>query len=91
LKNDSDADWVARAERCLARALHVTSSSERAWVSRWPSALPVFDVEHTEAVKALEAALGSSSVRLAGAAFHGSGIDAAVRSALRAEAALSGA
>jgi protoporphyrinogen/coproporphyrinogen III oxidase len=77
----SDADWSARAERCLARALHLRTSFDRAWVSRWPNALPVFDDAHRERVAALEAALRGRGVALAGSAFHGSGIDAAVKSA----------
>jgi oxygen-dependent protoporphyrinogen oxidase len=76
----SDAAWAERAERALARALSLTGSAERAWVSRWPSGLPVFDEPHRARVAALEAELLPHSIRLAGAAFHGSGIDAAVRS-----------
>jgi oxygen-dependent protoporphyrinogen oxidase len=41
-------------------------------------------------VAALERALAGSGVLLAGAAFHGSGIDAAVRSAEAAAAAIRG-
>jgi protoporphyrinogen/coproporphyrinogen III oxidase len=77
----SDDEWIVRAERSLARALRLRTSFERAWVSRWPDALPVFDDAHRERVAALEAALRGRGVFLAGSAFHGSGIDAAVRSA----------
>jgi oxygen-dependent protoporphyrinogen oxidase len=84
----SDADWAARAERALARALPVRAPALRAWVSRWPNALPVFDAEHTARVREFEAALAGKRVLLAGSAFHGSGIDAAVRSAESAAAAL---
>jgi len=39
--------------------------------------------EHRAHVAALETALANDPIALAGAAFHGSGIDAAVRSAER--------
>lgn len=77
----SDDDWVARATQQLARVLPLRAPAERSWVSRWSSALPVFDTPHRERVEALEAALSGHNVYLSGAAFHGSGIDAAVRSA----------
>jgi oxygen-dependent protoporphyrinogen oxidase len=79
-----DAAWVERAERAIARALAPRARSLRAWVARWPHALPVFDAEHRERVARLEKALAGTGVLLAGSAFHGSGIDAAVRSARRA-------
>ena len=76
-----DAAWAARAEACLARVIQLRGTFLRAWVSRWVHALPVFDPGHRECVRALEAGLSGSRLRLAGSAFHGSGIDAAVRSA----------
>jgi oxygen-dependent protoporphyrinogen oxidase len=86
----SDAEWSARAERSLGRALRLRTSFERSWVSRWRDALPVFDDAHRERVAALEAALRGRGVVLAGSAFHGSGIDAAVKSAEQASKALAG-
>ena len=80
-----DAAWVARAEHGLARALSLRVPAEHAWVARWADALPVFDAVHEARVVALEAALAGSGIALAGAAFHGPGIDAALRSARRAE------
>ena len=77
----SDAEWSLRAERALAQTLPVSAPAQRAYVSRWPSALPVFDEAHRARVSALEAALSNAGIWLAGAAFHGSGIDAAIRSA----------
>lgn len=85
-----DGEWVARAERCARRVLSLDGGPSASWVSRWPHALPVFDAAHRERVAALEAALRGSGVSLAGAAFHGSGIDGAVRSAEAAAAALDG-
>ena len=83
-----DAAWSARAERALRRALTLRRGFERAWVSRWRDALPVFDDAHRARVRELEAALRGRGVVLAGSAFHGAGIDAAVRSADDAALAL---
>jgi oxygen-dependent protoporphyrinogen oxidase len=88
LRDFGDEEWLARAERCAHAALELRGKAERSWVSRWDRALPVFDPEHRARVAALEAALAGSGVLLAGAAFHGSGIDGAVRSADTAAAAL---
>jgi oxygen-dependent protoporphyrinogen oxidase len=85
----SDDAFVARAERSLRRALPLRSGFDRAWVSRWQNALPVFDDAHRARVAALEAAFGERALVLAGSAFHGSGIDAAVRSAEAAARSLS--
>lgn len=85
-----DAAWAERAHRQLQRALELRTEPERAWVSRWERALPVFDDAHRGRVAALEAALAGSGVSVTGACFHGSGIDAAVRSAEAAARALGG-
>jgi protoporphyrinogen/coproporphyrinogen III oxidase len=87
----SDSAWTERAERGLASALPVRASALRSFVSRWPNALPVFDPAHRARVSALEATLaqGAQQIWLAGAAFHGSGIDAAIRSAEAAALAIS--
>jgi oxygen-dependent protoporphyrinogen oxidase len=79
-----DAEWKARAERGILRVLSPSARPERAWVARWRAALPVIDAAHRARVAALETALEGSHVVLAGAAFHGSGIDAALCSAERA-------
>jgi oxygen-dependent protoporphyrinogen oxidase len=84
----TDAAWSERAERALRRAVLLRGGFERAWVSRWRDALPSFEGEHRARVRALEAALSGRSIALAGSAFHGSGIDAAVRSAEAASRAL---
>jgi oxygen-dependent protoporphyrinogen oxidase len=76
---DDDA-WAERALRGVRRIVQVHGQPLRAWVSRWPDALPVFSDRHTAAVAEAEAALASSPIVLAGSAFHGAGIDAAVRS-----------
>jgi oxygen-dependent protoporphyrinogen oxidase len=83
-----DDAWVARAQRAAKRALDIRGLAERAWVSRWANALPVFDTAHRERVARLEQALVGSGVSVTGACFHGSGIDGAVRSAEAAAHAL---
>lgn len=77
----TDTAWVARAADVLGRVLPITGAPLRAWVSRWPEALPVFSPPLHEAVRDAESALVPRGIHLAGSAFHGSGIDAAVRSA----------
>lgn len=88
LASMDDAAWTARSEACLARVIAVRGRPIRAWVSRWGDALPLFDPAHVARVKALEEASSGRGVLLAGSAFHGSGIDAAVRSAEAAARAL---
>ena len=77
----TDTPWAERAARVLAQVLPISGPPQRAWVSRWANALPVFSPEHRDAVARVEATLAPWSIHLAGSAFHGSGIDAAVRSA----------
>lgn len=84
----TDIEWGDRAEAGLKRVLPIEGASGRRWVSRWPSALPVFNESHRDRVKALERALVGTPVRLCGAAAHGAGIDGAVRSALATVRAL---
>ncbi len=81
LRELADAAWIERAARALARTLPLSGAAVHSAVSRWPSALPVFDDAHRTRVATLEAALAGKRIWLAGAAFHGSGIDAAIRSA----------
>ena len=81
-----DAAWTARALAGLRRVLTVRAEPSHAWVSRWPDALPVHSEPHKASVAALERAIERADlpVLLAGSAFHGSGIDAAVQSVQRA-------
>jgi oxygen-dependent protoporphyrinogen oxidase len=83
-----DAEWTARAVRQLSRVLRLRGGPVRSWVSRWRHALPVFDDAHRGRVAAVEQALQGRGLFLAGSAFHGAGIDAAVCSAERVAAAL---
>jgi oxygen-dependent protoporphyrinogen oxidase len=82
LKLLTDAAYTARALEVLERVLGPTGSPIRSWVARWPDALPVFDPASKERLTALETALKGSGIAVAGSAFHGSGIDAAVQSGL---------
>lgn len=86
---DDDA-WTERALSGLQRIIPVKGQPLRVWVSRWPDALPVFNDEHRAAVAHAEAALSLHRIVLAGSAFHGSGIDAAVRSGEAAASAVKG-
>lgn len=76
-----DQAWTTRAREAVEQTLGENQAPTHAWVSRWPDALPVFDDAHRQRVAALEDALGELPISLAGSAFHGAGIDAAVRSA----------
>ncbi|HIE93526.1 MAG TPA: hypothetical protein EYQ83_11895 [Acidobacteria bacterium] len=76
---DDDA-WTQRALAGVRRVLPVTGQPLRTWVSRWPDALPVFSDGYKAVVAAAEATLAPHAIVLAGSAFHGAGIDAAVRS-----------
>ena len=73
--------WTERARAVLRRVLDVHGVPLRTWVSRWPDALPVHTPAHRQSVADLERALAGTGIVLAGSAFHGSGIDAALRSA----------
>ncbi|MFO0737489.1 MAG: FAD-dependent oxidoreductase [Labilithrix sp.] len=83
-----DTPWVARAVEALGAALGIEGEPVRSWTAFWPDALPVFDDAYHARVAAAEARLAERNIFLAGAAFHGSGIDAAVRSAERVAARL---
>jgi len=73
-----DSEWVERALKGLTPVFRLRGSAGRAWVSRWPNALPrpMSDAD----LAGLEL---PSSIALAGAAMAG-GIEGAVRSALGA-------
>jgi len=76
-----DTPWEARAAAVLGRVLPIDGAPRRSWVSRWPDALPVFSPDHRQLIARVEETLGAHAIHLAGSAFHGSGIDAAVLSA----------
>jgi oxygen-dependent protoporphyrinogen oxidase len=78
---NDDTTWVERSEHAMRRALNVAQPALLSRVARWQQALPVHSPLFREAVRALETPLNEHGVYLAGSAFHGSGIDAALRSA----------
>ena len=82
-----DNAWTERALAGVQRILPVSGRPLRTWVSRWPDAFPVFTDGYEAVVAAAEAALAPHAIVLAGSAFHGAGIDAAVRSGDAAAAA----
>lgn len=85
LRMTSDATYTQWAGELITRVLGVTTPPQHSWVSRWRDALPMFDDAHRQHVQDLETALAGSGIALAGSAFHGAGIDAAVRSALNVQ------
>lgn len=77
----SDERFAWEAAKAVARVLTVTGEPERAWVSRWADALPVFTPAHQAQAAAADQALQRLGIHVTGSAFHGAGIDAAVTSA----------
>lgn len=70
-----------RALRVMARVFPGVGAPLFVWEARWPEGFPLIDHVQQAKVTNLEEALEGHAVVLAGSAFHGSGIDAAVRSA----------
>ncbi|HEX5100133.1 MAG TPA: FAD-dependent oxidoreductase [Polyangiaceae bacterium] len=91
IESMSDRDWIDRAERVLRAAFPVHGGPERAWVDRWPDTLAVVGAEQRESVRAAEERLAGRKILLAGAAFHGPGVEGAVRSGEAAAQALDSA
>ncbi|HEY6079500.1 MAG TPA: FAD-dependent oxidoreductase [Polyangiaceae bacterium] len=85
-----DARFASEARRAVAEVLGASAEPERSWVSRWVELLPVLSAAHREQVGELDAALQARGIHLAGSAFHGAGIDAAVVSAEAIAARLAG-
>ncbi|MET0388546.1 MAG: FAD-dependent oxidoreductase [Polyangiales bacterium] len=82
LKMLADATYIARAHEVITKLLGPTGQALRGWVARWPDALPAFDPASKERLDAAFAALKGSGIAVAGSAFHGVGVDGAVRSGL---------
>lgn len=82
LKMLADATYVQRAREVLERLLGALPAPLHSWVARWPDALPVFDDVSKRIIGDLEIALKGSGIALASSAFHGTGVDGAVRSGL---------
>lgn len=86
----SDAQFASVAAQAIARVLPVQGDPRRSWVSRWADALPVFSAAHKAQAAAVDTALQALGIHVAGSAFHGAGIDAAVASAEIVAARLGG-
>jgi oxygen-dependent protoporphyrinogen oxidase len=84
----SDDRFTETAARAIAQVLAPRAEPERAWVSRWADALPVFTPEYRAQAARADVAWQARGVHAAGSAFHGAGIDAAVASAERVAARL---
>jgi len=90
LETWTDERFASEAARAIARVLPVSGEPERAWVSRWVDALPVFSADFRARASEADGALQVHGIHLTGSAFHGAGIDAAVASAERVAARLMG-
>ncbi len=77
----SDSRFASEASLAISQVLTVSGEPERAWVSRWAEALPLFTPEYQMHAAAVDRALQALSIHVTGSAFHGAGIDAAVASA----------
>ncbi|KAF4680603.1 hypothetical protein FOZ63_009975, partial [Perkinsus olseni] len=81
LREWSDEEWSKLASESLMK---ICSFAEQevlsSYVSRWDSALPVFNDEYRAAVEKLKESVVDQHVHLIGAAFSGAGIEAAVKS-----------
>jgi oxygen-dependent protoporphyrinogen oxidase len=80
--NGSDQEWVERARAILRAAVGLDGRESRAWISRWPGALPQYPAGFTErAATLLDRAAELGRIALCGSAVTIGGIDGAVRSA----------
>ncbi|HET9930037.1 MAG TPA: FAD-dependent oxidoreductase [Polyangiaceae bacterium] len=70
-----------RATKVAMRVLEANAAPQRAWEARWREGFAVLDEEQLRRVALLEYTLGRMPIALAGTAFHGDGVDGAVRSA----------
>jgi oxygen-dependent protoporphyrinogen oxidase len=86
-----DSRFVSEAVTAIGQVLPLTGAPKQTWVSRWADALPVFTPEYKAQAAAADASLAAQGVHLAGSAFHGAGIDAAVASAATVAARLGAA
>ena len=77
-----DSRWVDLAIAAVWPALGIQARPERAWVARWPGALPRYVPDHEASVGAAASLLnGGPPLRLAGAAYRASGVAGAIESA----------
>jgi oxygen-dependent protoporphyrinogen oxidase len=77
-----DSRWVEWAVDAIWPALGIREQPARAWVARWPRALPRYAPDHRESLRTLTRLLGGGPpLELAGAAYRASGVAGAVESA----------
>jgi protoporphyrinogen oxidase len=77
-----DTRWVKLAMDSIWPALGIRERPARAWVARWPRALPRYAPDHEESLRTLVRLLGvGAPLELAGAAYRPSGIAGALESA----------
>jgi oxygen-dependent protoporphyrinogen oxidase len=88
LEATTDRAWIERGRAVLARVLGIHAEPTHGWVNRWPEAIAVVDLAQRRRVAAVERRLAARGILLAGGAFHGPGIDAAIRSGEAAATAL---
>lgn len=77
----SDERFASEAAQAVAQVLAVSGAPSASWVSRWADALPVFSPDYRAHCAAADQALQRLGIHVAGSAFHGAGVDAAVTSA----------
>jgi len=77
-----DGRWVEFAVDAVWPALGIRTRPVRAWVARWPGALPRYAANHGESLQAVARLLGGGPpLQLAGAAYRASGVAGAIESA----------
>lgn len=77
-----DSRWVDLAVDAIWPTLGIRGRPARAWVARWPRALPRYAPDHGESLRILAGLLGGAPpLELAGAAYRPSGIAGALESA----------
>jgi oxygen-dependent protoporphyrinogen oxidase len=82
----SDARWIRHAVKSLAGVLGLRGAPARAWVARWPQALPRYGPDHVHRVEEVGSLLERAGppVLLAGAAYRPAGITGAIASGVEA-------
>lgn len=77
-----DSRWVEFAVDAIWPALGIRARPARAWVARWPGALPRYAADQGESLQVIARLLGGGPpLELAGAAYRASGIAGAIESA----------
>ncbi len=85
-----DQDWIAQAKAILRAAVGLDDRKSRAWISRWPAALPQYPAGFPELAATLQdRSRDLGRIALCGSAVTTGGIDGAVRTG-KAALAVSG-